>query len=164
VPGIEGYWAEALRRIGRLDEARQRCTAGLELVERSDFMYRDTHRVMCLVSLGRTALDQGDRDGSRVAFTRAIGHVTGRPRTVAGGTLVVRALAGLSRVTRDAATYDDASRRFEQRNELNFSWIWMGDDWITCLDLATAAAEVGRDHEARWFRERARAEAPLATW
>ena len=164
VPGIEGYWAEALRRMGRLDEARQKCTAGLEIVERSDFMYRDTNRVVCLVTLGRAALDQGDGPAARAAFQQAIGHVMGRPRTVAGGTLVVRALAGLSRVNRDATNYDGARRRFEQRHELNFSWVWMCDDWITCLELAEAATSVGQPDDARWFRERARAEAPLATW
>ena len=60
VPGISGYWGECLRLMGRLDEARARCFAGLEEVESTDFMYRDSHRVICLVVLGRVALDQGD--------------------------------------------------------------------------------------------------------
>ena len=55
-PGYDGFHGECLRRVGRLDEARVRCLAALEDVEKSDHMYRDSNRVVCLVSLGRTAL------------------------------------------------------------------------------------------------------------
>jgi len=177
---VTGVIYQELRRIARARLRNERANHTLEtaalvneaylrLVQLDRVRFQSRTHFLAIASrvMRHVLVDHARRRRHRTkrdAFTQAIGHVTGRPQTVAGGTLVVRALAGLSRVTRDAATYDDASRRFERRNELNFSWIWMGDDWITCLDLATAAAEVGRDHEARWFRERARAEAPLATW
>jgi hypothetical protein len=73
VHGVGGYWGECLRRMGRLDEARSKCLAGLDEVERSDFMYRDTNRVFCLVALGRTAADQGDADAARAAYAHLRG-------------------------------------------------------------------------------------------
>jgi serine/threonine-protein kinase len=156
VPGIEGYLAECLRRSGRLDEARIQCLAGLDSVERTDFMYRDTTRIFCLIALGRTAADQRDVGAARAAFEQAIAQIKGRPRTLAGGTLLVRSLAGLSRLTLDRGFYDEASERFAHRDEFDFSWVPMCEDCDTCLDLAEAASAFGLDTEARIFLERAR--------
>ncbi|MGH7681545.1 MAG: protein kinase domain-containing protein, partial [Candidatus Eiseniibacteriota bacterium] len=60
--GAAGYAGECLRRQGRLGEARARCLEGVEAAEQSDNIFRDTMRVICLNTLGRTALDQGYRE------------------------------------------------------------------------------------------------------
>jgi tetratricopeptide (TPR) repeat protein len=156
VPGISGYWGECLRLMGHLDEARARCFAGLEEVERTDFMYRDSLRVFCLVTLGRVAMEQGDLDATRAAFDQAIAHVKGRPRTLAGGTLVVQALAGLARAGKDAAAYEAARTLDSRRHEFDFSWLWLCEEDVTCLDLARAAHVLGRSEDVRAFLERAR--------
>ncbi len=93
---------------GGLDDARARCLIALEEVEKSDHMYRDTNRVFCLVSLGRIALQQGDEAAARAAYGQAIAHIQGRRRTLAGGWLVVQALAGLARTSEGGATYKEA--------------------------------------------------------
>jgi tetratricopeptide (TPR) repeat protein len=154
--GVEGYWAECLRRLGRLEEARVKALAGLDDIERSDFMFRDTNRVVCLLALGRTAADQGDTHGASAAFQQAIRHIKGRPRTLAGGTLLVQALAGLARINRDAAAYDEACTRDARRDELDFSWLCMCDDTVTGVDLAVAARALERQPDADRFLERAR--------
>ena len=120
-PGYDGFHGECLRRVGRLDEARERCLAALEDVEKSDHMYRDTNRVVCLVTLGRTALDQGDLAAARAAYGQAIAHVQGRQHTLAGGTLVVQALAGLARANSDPAAYADALDLYERQDPFDFS-------------------------------------------
>jgi TolB-like protein/tetratricopeptide (TPR) repeat protein/predicted Ser/Thr protein kinase len=156
VRGVEGYWAECLRRMGRLDEARLKALAGLDDIERSDFIFRDSNRVVCLLALGRTAADQGDTSAASAAFHQAIGHVQGRPRTLAGGTLLVQALAGLARLNQDAEAYDEACRRDARRDEFDFSWLCMCDDTVTGVDLAAAARVLDRQADADRFLARAR--------
>lgn len=155
VPGVEGYWAESLRLRGDLQAARLMCLAGLDAVEKSDFMYRDTIRVFCLVTLGRTAADQGDLDAARAAFRQAIGHVSGRPGTLAGGMLSVQALACLARIDLDDAAYEDAVASYAARARHDFSWLWLCDDARTCTDLAAAAQLLSRRADAQHFLERA---------
>jgi serine/threonine-protein kinase len=160
VHGIGGYWGECLRRMGRFDDARTKCLAGLDEVERSDFMYRDTNRVMCLIALGRTAADQGDTDGARTAFEQAIAHVKGRPRTLAGGTLVVRALAGLARLYRLTDLYAEARQRESTREEFDFSWVCLCDDFVTYEELAETAQVLGKEDDARAYLARAKETGP----
>ena len=127
-PGVGGYMAECHRRAGRLDEARALCLESLLAIEGSDHMYRDTFRVFSLVVLGDVALDQSDPRAARAAFDQAIAHVKGRPRTLAGGWLVVRALAGLARCDSDAAPYREACSRIATRTEFDFSWLWQCEE------------------------------------
>ena len=65
--GASGYLGEGLRRTGDLENARRRCLEGLDAVERSDNMYRDSFRGICLDALGRTALAQGDAAAAHAA-------------------------------------------------------------------------------------------------
>ena len=153
-PGYDGFHGECLRRVGRLDEARARCLAALEDVEKSDHMFRDTNRVVCLVALGRTALDQGDAAAARAAYGQAI-HTCGRHRTLAGGTLVVQALAGLARANSDPAAYADALDLYERHDRFDFSPYWMCADDTTLFDLSHAAAAVGMADQSRVLRDRA---------
>ncbi|HJQ96934.1 MAG TPA: protein kinase [Candidatus Polarisedimenticolaceae bacterium] len=95
--GAAGLLGECLRRAGKLDAARAACLAGLDSVERSDHMYRDTFRAICLNALGRTLRDAGDREGARAAFHQSTLHLGGRPRTLGGGWLLADALSGLGR-------------------------------------------------------------------
>ena len=96
--GVSGYLGECLRRLNDLDGARRSCLAGLEAVEKSDSMYRDTFRGVCLCALGRTAISQGDEAAAHAAFFQAASHLRGRPRGLGGGYLLVQALSGLARV------------------------------------------------------------------
>ena len=153
--GASGYLGEGLRRMGRQDEARKSCMAGLEAVERSDHMYRDTIRGVCLCALGRTALEQGDRSAARVAFDQAVLHLRGRPAALGGGHLLVQALAGNVRAGGDAARFDEALELFERREDFNFSWMLVCSEDVTLLELARAAQAIDRNSDARDFLTRA---------
>jgi hypothetical protein len=134
---------------------------GLDEIERSDFMYRDTNRVVCLVALGRTAADQGDAEAARTAFQQAIVHVKGRSRMLAGGTLLVRALAGLARLDRDAGVYAEAREREATRDDFDFSWVWMCDDFLTHEELAETARALGQEDHMLTYLARARQAGPV---
>ena len=115
--GAAGLAGECLRRERKLDEARAACLAGLESVERTDHMYRDTFRAICLNALGRTLSDAGDRDGAHAAFHQSALHLGGRPRTLGGGWLLADALGGLGRE-------DEARRLLASRDRGDWSWFW----------------------------------------
>ena len=124
VLGIQAYWAECLRRMARYDDARVKVLEGLDAVERSDFIFRDSIRVYALVTLGRIALAQGDSAGARAAFGQAIEHVQGRPRTLAGGTMWVWAHALLALVEHDAHAYRIAAKLIFLGRWLRFSGMY----------------------------------------
>jgi serine/threonine-protein kinase len=153
-PGGQGYHGECLRRIGKLSAARARCLTSLDNVEQSDHMYRDTNRVISLIALGRTCLQQRDVTGARAAYSQALAHVQGRQRMLGGGWLAVQALAGLARANRESRFFQDATNLFERRDRFDFSWFWLCTKDITLLDLSRAAVTLGRDDAAE-FRDRA---------
>jgi tetratricopeptide (TPR) repeat protein len=144
-PGLGGFHAECLRRAGQLTHARRVCLEALEDVENSDHMYRDSHRVVCLVTLGRIARQQEDVAAARAAYGQAIAHVHGRPRTLAGGWLITQALAGPAASGEGRASYEEAARLFERRDQFDFSWLWFCTADTTVLDLAGAARALGLD-------------------
>jgi serine/threonine protein kinase/tetratricopeptide (TPR) repeat protein len=151
-PGAGGYHAECLRRVGRLEAARATCLAALEEAERSDHMYRDSNRVLCLVTLGRIALQQCDRATAEAAYGQAIAHVNGRQRTLAGGSLVAQSLAGLARAQESRTPYGEARDLFEKRDRFDFAWLWFCTDDVTLLDLSRAASALGIVDEAASLR------------
>jgi len=153
--GGGGCHGECLRRVGRLDDARAHCLAALEEVEKSDHMYRDSNRVMCLVALGRIALQQGDTAAAQAAYRQAVAHVHGRPRTLGGGWLLVQALAGLARAGDGEPSYTEAQRLHRDRNRFDFSWFPMCTDEVTLMDLSRAASAIGRVDESNVLRQRA---------
>jgi hypothetical protein len=153
--GGGGCHGECLRRVGRLDDARARCLDALEEVEKSDHMYRDSNRVICLVALGRIALQQGDIAGAQAAYGQAVAHVHGRPRTLGGGWLLVQALAGLARAGDGESSYNEARRLHRERNRFDFSWFPMCTNDVTSLDLSRAASAIGREQESCILRQRA---------
>jgi serine/threonine-protein kinase len=142
--GAAGYLGECFRRQGRLEEARQHCVVGLEAVERTDHMYRDTFRAICLNVLGRAALDQGDREGAGAAFRQCELHLGGRRRTLGGGHLLAQALAGRAAADRDVGTLEESRARFERRDGGDWSWLWQCSDDVTRRDLERAAEAVGQ--------------------
>ena len=154
--GARAHVGECLRLEGRLDDARVECLAGLEKVEQSDHMFRDSFRCVALSSLARTALDQGDWPAARAALEQVISHLGGRPRTLGGGFFETQALAGLARADRDAARLDEALAFYRTRPRLNFDHIWFDGEEATLVQLALAAAALGRA-EARGLLEEARA-------
>ncbi len=154
--GVSGYLGECLRRTGELAEARARCLDGLEAVEKTDHMYRDTFRGVCLCALGRTALEQGELPAGRAAFNQAASHIRGRPRALGGGHLLVQALSGLSRAGEGSRPFEQALQLFEGREGFDFCWLWVCSDDVTLLELSRAAAAVGRVEEARSLLARAR--------
>ena len=160
VLGIQAYWAECLRRIGRVADARAKCLEGLDAVERSDFIFRDSIRVYALVTLARIAIAQDDAAGARAALGQAIEHVQGRPRTLAGGTMWVWSHALLAVVEQDPGAFRQAADRFERRDQLDFSWLNLCDEYETCAILAESAAAVRDPEGAGLYRARALAGAP----
>jgi tetratricopeptide (TPR) repeat protein len=141
--GAAGYLGECLRRQGRPEDARAECLAGLEAVERSDHMYRDTFRAMCLNALGRSALDQGDREAALAAFRQSELHLGGRPRTLAGGWFLCQAMAGVAAALGREGGGPDALRRardlFESRKFYDWSFFFGGSQETAAADLARAA-------------------------
>jgi serine/threonine protein kinase/tetratricopeptide (TPR) repeat protein len=160
VPGVEGYWGECLRRMGRFEEARAQCLQALDAVEASDHFYRDSLRVFALLTLGRVAADQHDGLAARAALQQVSAHLHGRPRTLAGGTLSVRALAVLACLDRDDELYRRAVDRFVRRDALDFHWMFLCDDYQTWALLGDTADVLGHADDALAFRARAAVEGP----
>jgi tetratricopeptide (TPR) repeat protein len=143
--GTAGYLGECLRRAGRLDEARAECLAGLEAVDRTDHMYRDSFRAVCLNALGRTALELGEVETARTAFLQCEQHLEGRPRTLGGGHLRCQARAGRAAADRDAELLADARDAFARHEPGNWSWLWQCSADVTRRDLDRAAESLGPD-------------------
>ncbi len=144
--GIEGVLGEMLRRTGRLEDARRYCMRGLDAVEKSDHMYRDTLRGVCLCSLGRTALDQGDMGAATAAFNQAIAHLHGRSRALGGGHLLVQAMAGLAQVREDSTLLDKACHLFVNREQFSFHYFASCSDDVTVSALRRSAVALGQQH------------------
>lgn len=111
-------------------------------------MYRDTFRGVCLCALGRTAVSQGDAAAAHAAFLQAASHLRGRPHGLGGGFLLVQALAGLARSGAGAAPFEEAIALYRSRRGHDFSVMWACSDDVTLLDLARAAAALGRGQES----------------
>jgi eukaryotic-like serine/threonine-protein kinase len=135
---------ECLRLSGRLDESRAANVAALEAVERSDHMYRDTFRASALCCLGRTALMQNDRAAAGAAFAQVMLQITGRPRTLGGGFLMVQALAGRAIVDGAPGDLDDAQALLDRRDRYSFDLAWTCAPEFCHVDLARAAHALGR--------------------
>jgi hypothetical protein len=157
--GVVAYVGETLRRTGRPIEARAKAMEALDAIARTDHMYRDTFHAFALATLGRTALDQGEMAGAKVAFGQLVAHVTGRSRTLGGGQFHAQALAGLAAAGAGEAHLDDALARFARRDEFDWSWMWGCLDVDTLPLLERAARSLGRvaaadDCAARLVRAR----------
>jgi TolB-like protein/Tfp pilus assembly protein PilF len=142
--GVGAYLGECVRRLGDAEGARAMCLEGLEAIEKSDSMYRDTFRGVCLCALGRAALDAGDSATARIAFHQAVSHLRGRPRTLGGGHLLVQALAGLARAGEGAGALEDALRLWRGREGHDFSLMWTCTADITLEELTRGAQQLGR--------------------
>lgn len=140
--GVEGVLGELLRRVGQFDEARFSCMRGIDAVEQSDHIYRDTMRGVCLCSLGRTAVDQGDLPAAETAFRQAVAHLQGRSRALGAGHLIVQAKAGLSRATGDGRLLSDARRTFMQPEKSSFHFFFTCSDEVTSAQLSLAAEDL----------------------
>jgi tetratricopeptide (TPR) repeat protein len=147
--GVEGHLGECLRRAGELAEARERSLAGIEAIEKSDHVYRDTFRGVFLCSLGRTALQQEDTEAARAAFNQAVLHLRGRSRARAGGHPFVQGLCGLAQTDRDEGAFEEALDVFRRREDFDFSFMYCCVDDVTLLELARAAKSLGKIELAR---------------
>jgi len=155
--GVGCYLGECLRRIGELEKARARCLEGLASAEKSDNMYRDTFRGIGLCALGRTAVEQKDAPAAQAAFSQAVLHLRGRPRSLGGGHLLVQALAGLSRAGGGSGPFEEGLALWRARTGHDFSFMWACNDDVTLFELSRAAAAIGRASEAADLFEKARA-------
>ena len=153
--GAGAYLAESLRLQGRLDDARRACLSALDLVERSDHMYRDSFRGVGLLTLARVALDQLDCNAAVAALRQLVAHLEGRDHTLGGGFLMVQALAALTRAGQGAEPLAAARRLFAARNGFNFSLLWLCTDDAALLELGRAAQSIG-DTDAHDLLVRAR--------
>ena len=153
--GSAGYLGECLRRMGDLKGAREKCLEGLDAVEKSDHMYRDSFRAMCLCVLGRVALEEKDVEAAKASYAQAVAHLKGRPRALGGGHLLVQALAGLSRAGEGESFYHLATALWGKRDGFNFSWLWRCSEDVTLYELSLAARDLGRSGEAKDLLEKA---------
>ena len=119
--------------------------AGLEAVERSDHMYRDSVRGVGLFVLARIALEQQDHAAATAALHQLLAHINGRPRTLGGGYLMVQGMAGLARAGAGAHWLQDARALYARRDRFDFSLTWSCDDDVAQLELARAAAALETD-------------------
>jgi serine/threonine-protein kinase len=147
--------AEALRRAGRLEEARDHCTSGLDRLEQSDSMARSAVRLSCLNQLGRVALDQKDDEAARVAFEQVVAGIRAQPRGASVGWGMVVALAGLARAGAGESHLDEALRILDG-SDYDFAF-GMLSEGNALMEVALAARAMGRVDDARQFAERARA-------
>lgn len=153
--GTRAFVGECLRLEGRLDEARAECLAGLDAVEQSDHMFRDSFRCSALCSVARVAVDQGDWPAARAAAHQVIAHLHGRPRTLGGGFHHAQALALLARADRDPARLDEALSVFRERPRLNFDQLWFDGEDMALAQAALAAEVLGREDAPALLREAA---------
>lgn len=156
VPGAAAYLGECLRRAGMYEAARVHCLLGLDSIEQSDHVYRDTLRAFALCALGRTALEKSDIDTARVAFSHVLSQVHGRPSALGVGHLLVQAFAGMTRVGEDSQAFEQGVALFESREDFNFQYFHGCHDDVTLLELARAAWVLDRRREAELFLARAR--------
>ncbi len=152
--GASGYLGECLRRQGDFAGARQAFLTGLEYVERSDFVYRDTFRAFCLCGLGRLGLDGDDPAAALAAFRQALAHLQGRRQALGCGHLYTQALAGLARAEKDGALLDEALTLLESREGFDFSFFWGCTANVTLTELARSAESLGRREKAEVLRQR----------
>ena len=156
IVGAGSMLAEAYRRQGRLEEGRAEALAALERVESADHMYRDSHRALCLLVLGRILLALSRPTDAAAAFLQVISHVNGRPRALAGGLYVVQALAGHARATGNADSLEEAAHLLQSRSRFDYSWGGGATIAEALVELALAAAALGRPAQAREWLEEAR--------
>ena len=126
--GAGAFLAEALRRAGRLDAAWTAAREALDALEASDSFYRDTFRALTLRNLAWIARDRDDSSAAEAAFRQTVAHIDGRPRTLAGGGLVVQAEAGLAALTGDRDRLEAAKRLLRVKDRYDFSWLWSCTD------------------------------------
>ena len=152
-PGASAFLGECLRLSDQLTQAREACLAGLDAIERSDHMYRDTFRGIALCSLARIAFDANDVPAALAALRQAVAHIRGRPRTLGGGFLMTQALAGLARGGEGAHLLDEALRLFTDRDRFNFAIVFMCTHEATLVDLGQAALALGRPEGIRLLEQ-----------
>lgn len=152
VAGIEGCLAESLRREGHLDEARGCCLRGLQALDNTDNIYRDTFRAAFLCFLGEIALAQSDATAARAAFQQAVLHCEGRNRARSLGHAYVQALCGLCRINSDRELFQKSLAQFRDREAVNFDPFWLCSEDATLLALAKTASAVGESELAKQFQ------------
>ncbi len=170
IAGVEGYLGECLRRSGDHAAAHEHFIAGLERLEKTDHMYRDTWHGLFLCGLGRNALHLGDEPAAQAAFNQAVLHLRGRPARC-GGHVLIQALCGMTRASGDAEPFEEASRRHEEREGFDFTQVWGCTEDVGLLELSKAADTLGRTELAGdlfqsaldWGSGEARYEASLPT-
>jgi tetratricopeptide (TPR) repeat protein len=152
VAGTEGCLAECLRRAGNYDQARDHSLRGIQALDNTDNIYRDTFRAAFLCNLGEIASAQGDMAAARAAFQQTILHSEGRNRARSIGHPFVQAVCGLSRIDSDHELFKKALSLFRSRGAANFDPFWLCTEDATLLALARAAAALGDLNLARQFR------------
>jgi hypothetical protein len=69
--------------------------------------------------------------------------------------LLVQALAGATRAGEGAEPFEEGLELYDRREGWDFRWLWGCSEDITLLELARAAAALGRDEAARRLIARA---------
>jgi serine/threonine-protein kinase len=154
--GAGSLLAEAYRRQGNAEQGRSEALKALEHVESADHMYRDSHRAVCLLVLGRMLLELSRAQAASAAFQQVVSHVRGRPRTLGGGLYLAQALAAYARATGQPDALLEAAHVLESRSTFDFSWACLASMSETLVELALAAAALGQNAQARGWLERAR--------
>ncbi len=155
VPGVDGFLAETLRRVGQFEQARRCALKGIDVVDASDSMYRDTLRAIYLCCLGRAAMDEGDSVAAGVAFNQAVQHLEGRDRARGGGHPLVQALAGLAHANVESSHFERALQIYRQPCDWSFHYLPLCSADITLCALARSAAFQGDRNQAMQLKNEA---------
>ena len=137
--GCGTFLAELLRSEGKLEQAWEVAKQALNRVESSDFIYRDSFRTLTLITLGRIALDRGQRHTAETAFHQAELGIRGRTRALGAGHLLTQALAGKAAASNDPALLALAKTTLGDKSSWNFDWLWgcHQDDSQQAIDQAS---------------------------
>ena len=155
-PGSGSYLAEVYRRMGNIKDGKAACLETLDFIESSDAMLRDHARAVCLNTLGRCALSEGDLPAASAAFHQAIAQIRGRSKSQGAGYVMAQALAGAAQAGSNSELLDEAFRVFQDRNGWNFSAASGNLEGDVAVDLGIAAAALGRIAEAQNWSDYAR--------
>jgi TolB-like protein/tetratricopeptide (TPR) repeat protein/predicted Ser/Thr protein kinase len=151
-------------REGRLEDAIGRAESAIEQLAAEDHVYAQVSVLVAHRTAAEAALRAGRPGEAAALLHRLRERAAAQPRALGAGWLVARAEALATWAFRDLGlraeeqrAREGAERGLARSNGYDFSWHWEGGPAAIQVDLALAAAAIGRAAEAFGWLERAAA-------